>query len=173
MLRAILTVATSVAALAAGVSDSPARSSAPTAASCPVTLPNGDGPPNWIRWFGRDPRMHGNGKLWTWLSADGIWRFDPNDKQDDGTYFDKYGWLTESRERLSVSARRLDAPSPPARIRVNGPGWFSGIPAQPAYSYFAATWWPATGCWEITGRVGGTTLKVVAIVVDGVGWTAG
>jgi hypothetical protein len=117
--------------------------------------------------------MHGNGTLWTWLEPDGIFRFDPADKQDDGTYFSKYGWLTTSRERPTITARRLDSPAPPAKIEVRGPGRFGGILAQPAYSYAAATSWPTTGCWEITGHVDGSTLTVIAIVVDGVGWTGG
>lgn len=174
MSRRVAVVVASILGLAGGAAQSEARiasevSSSPQAKafSCPVTLPNGDYPREW----GPDPNLHGNGKLWTWLEPDGIERWDPAEKED-GTYFNKYGWLTYVKGPLTVEGRRLDGPAPPLRIQVNGPGRWNHLPAQP-YSFFAATWWTTMGCWEITGKVGDTSLTVIRIETDGLGWQSG
>jgi hypothetical protein len=168
MTRRVAVVAVAVLALAGGAAQSEATVSPGAGAQCPVTIPNGDHPPEWV---GSD-RIHGNGKLWTFLEPDGIERWDPADKGADGTYFNKYGWLTHVEGRLTVTGRRLDGPAPPLRIQVNGPGWWSHLAAQP-YSFFAATWWTTMGCWEITGKVGNTSLTVIRIETDGTSWPSG
>jgi hypothetical protein len=159
MIRRAAVVVASVLALASGAAQSQPAPDV-TGGDCPVTIPNGNGPPEWPP----NPRSHGNGKLWTFLTLDGIQWFDPEDWDGRG-YGNKYPWLTHVREpRLTVEGRTLDPSAVPLRVDVNGPGQYhDGRLAQPI-SYMAATWFPYEGCWGVTARVGETSLTVVMLV---------
>jgi hypothetical protein len=141
----------------------PVTAPAPDAKQCPVTTANGNGPP------GEQPSSlhHGNGTLWTDLPPGGIdWGGTP---EPDGSTSQKYPWWTVGTEgELTIEGHRLDTKAaPPLRARVN-----SGVPE----TYFAAVpggrFWssgvsfPTEGCWQVTGRVGATSLTFVVFMAN-------
>ncbi len=121
---------------------------------CPVTIPNGSTPPG----AKPSPDRHGNDALWV-----DVW---PNNKilatpkyiRSDGSIDMKFGWYRGVPGKLTVEARRLDAPAPP--VQVNIPGGYGDSGFQATGIYF-----PTEGCWEITGRVGAASLTFVTLVV--------
>jgi hypothetical protein len=159
-----------VAALVLGVVGCGRQPQAPVAAPatsgpgrCPVTIANGDGPP------GEDPSSsyHGNGALWTGLPDDGIDRggtFEP-----DGSTSQKYPWWTVGTEGdLAIEGHRLDAAAPsPLRARINR-GWpetpFAEVRGGRFWS--SAVYFPTEGCWQVTGRVGATSLTFVVLMAN-------
>jgi hypothetical protein len=144
----------------------PAPTSQPVAAPtagprrCPVTIANGNGPPG----EGSSPNYHGNGALWTALPPGGI------DKggapEPDGSISQKYPWWTVGTTgELTIQGRRVDASAPPLRARING-----GVPETPFAKvaggsfWSSGIWFPTEGCWQVTGRVGPTSLTFVVFM---------
>ena len=131
-------------------------SSAASAATCPVTLPNGSTPP------GQEPAVghHGNGALWTVLEPDGIIRAQPEDVGYHGSVDVKFWWWRGPgvRGALAITGRRLDAPAPPLQARI--PEGYGDTGFQSTAITF-----PTEGCWEVTGRAGNATLTFVTYVV--------
>ena len=131
------------------------------AGRCPVTIGNGDGPP------GENPSASyfGNGALWTVLPDDGIDR--GGTPEPDGSTSQKYPWWTVGTEGgLAIEGRRLDAAAPsPLRARTNQ-GWpetpFADVPGGRFWS--SAVYFPTGGCWQVTGRVGATSLTFVVLM---------
>jgi hypothetical protein len=76
----------------------------------------------------------------------------------DGSIGVKVGWYRVARGDLFIEGHRLDAPAPPLR---------SGIPAGYGSRGFQATalFFPTEGCWEVTGRVGDSSVTFVVLVV--------
>ena len=159
-----------VAALVLGVVGCGRQPQAPAAApatsrpgSCPVTIANGDGPP------GEDPSSsyHGNGALWTGLPDDGIDR--GGTPEPDGSTSQKYPWWTVGTEGdLAIEGHRLDAAAPsPLRARINR-GWpetpFAEVRGGRFWS--SAVYFPTEGCWQVTGRVGATSLTFVVLMAN-------
>jgi hypothetical protein len=134
---------------------------APDSDRCPVTIANGNGPPGERP----SPDFHGNGKLWTALPPNGIDR--GGTPEPDGSTSQKYPWWTVGTEGgIAIAGRRLDAPAPtPLRARVN-----SGEPATPFAEVPGGRFWssglsfPTAGCWQVTARVGATSLTFVVLV---------
>ena len=131
-------------------------SSAASAATCPVTLPNGSTPP------GQEPsaRHHGNGAIWIDLEPDGIYRAPPEYVGSDGSISMKSWWWRGPRVRgaLTITGRRLDGLAPPLQAGI--PDGYGDTGFQVAGIAF-----PTEGCWEVTGRAGNATLTFVTYVV--------
>jgi hypothetical protein len=70
----------------------------------------------------------------------------------------KFGWWRKVSGRLSITGRRLDAAAPPARADVPSGYGLTGFQASSVF-------FPAQGCWEITGKVGDTILTFVTFVI--------
>ena len=127
---------------------------------CPVTLGQPVDPrqvdPNAL--FGSGD-SYGNGKLW----VDGLWpggviAAGPEFVDADGAVDMKFGWWRAVSGKLRITGRRLDGPAPPLR---------ADIPDGYGPTGFQATGviFPTEGCWQVTGRVGGSTLTFVTLVV--------
>jgi hypothetical protein len=124
--------------------------------ACPVTRPRRWRPPAGVAvdaLFGADV-AHGNGKLWVGgLEDDGVLK-GGRGPEPDGSVGVKLGWWREVEGRLRISGRRLDGPAPPLRADV--PEGYDDRGFQASGVYF-----PTEGCWEVTGRVGSTSLTFV------------
>lgn len=136
---------------------------APGPGRCPVTIANGSGPPGERR----SSAHHGNGALWTVLPHDGIDR--GGAPEPDGSTTQKYPWWTVGTEGgLSIEGRRLDAAATSSlRARIN-----SGMPENPFADVAGGRFWssgvsfPTRGCWQVTGRVGATSLTFVVYMAN-------
>ncbi len=146
---------------AAGVSASPALSPGALASgqACPATQPESVGP------AGVDPgsffgwgSSHGNGKLWVGgLWPRGVIAAGPEFVHADGSIGMKFGWWRAAPGQLTISGRRLDGVAPPVRADI--PSGYGSTGFQASGVSF-----PTEGCWEVTGRVGDTTLTFVTLV---------
>jgi|ERR1051326_7340157 hypothetical protein len=98
---------------------------------------------------------YGTPKLWTHLSADGIWKGNGS----GGSYVTKlvfwrqgFDWRTERNPNFVVTARRLDGGAPavvltharPVFITTDHPAMMVGLTV------------PTAGCWNISAYYGGT-----------------
>jgi len=160
---ALICMLLTVATISAASAGSPATPSpAATEPNCPITKPGGKQPPE-IANLGR---MDGiaNDALWVslvmWSEQPGIVEV-PDDSHllPDGTVQEmKWAWYRYTPGKLSIEGHRLDAPAPPLIGEVPdgyGPTGFqvSGIT------------FPSDGCWEITGRLGGTVSLTFVVQV--------
>jgi hypothetical protein len=131
------------------------------AANCPVTRPSRFTPPSGVSYgtlFGADS-SHGNGQLWAGgLGDNGVIAADSRFVEPDGSVGWKFGWYRVASGELTITGRRLDAPSPPARADV--PSGYGDAGFQASGVHF-----PTEGCWEITGTVGATSLTFVTFVI--------
>jgi hypothetical protein len=129
--------------------------------ACPVTEPNGSVPPGEDRDC---PNCLGNGELWTVLWADGKVVFDrksgPGEVRRDGSLSMKFPWWRgpNVQGELAIEGRRLDGPAEPLQAEI--PGGYAPTGIQPTTLVF-----PTEGCWEVTGRVGDSSLTFVTAVV--------
>jgi len=107
-----------------------------------------------VNWFGTD-------KLWTFLPSDGIWGQGEKTlwfRQEWGHY---RRWIPdESALKLTITARRLDAPTPPPEISA-GPTFNRDWKAF----MLGGINFPTPGCWEITGRYEDAEVQFVVWVV--------
>ena len=117
---------------------------------CAVTIPNGNTPPGEIP----TPTHYGNGALWTVLSADGKVIVD----ESPDSMSVKFPWWRGVRGKLTIVGRRLDAPAPALRASIPEGYGDSGFQAS-------GVTFPTEGCWEVTGKVGHSTLKFVTLVI--------
>lgn len=105
-------------------------------------------------WFGTD-------KLWTLLPNDGIWGQGEKTLWFREEWSHNQSWITdESASKLSITARRLDAPTPPPEIsagKVSNRDWNAFM--------LGGINFPAPGCWEITGRYEDAEVQFVVWVV--------
>jgi hypothetical protein len=128
---------------------------------CPVTRPRPWRPPSGVAedaLFGAGV-THGNGKLWVGgLGEGGVIEAGPDDVEPDGSVGMKFGWWREAEGSLRISGRRLDGPARP--LRANVPDGYGSRGFQAS-----GVWFPTQGCWEVTGRVGPTSLSFVTFVV--------
>jgi len=94
----------------------------------------------------------GTPKLWTlihpnaWIGQKLVWWSPGNDQH------------TDTPPGLTVTLKRLDAPSPPRR--TNRANW-ALINGQPPFITTGVNSPPTTGCGEITGRVAGEEVKYI------------
>lgn len=125
----------------------------PIPVSCPVTLPNGN-PPNGEP---PTPDHHGNGQVWTTLRPNGV-LVPPDKAQPDGKLTTDWSWWHSQAGQLTITGRRLDDLAlPPLEAEIT-PGW-GDTGFQDSRIIF-----PSAGCWEVTGRVGNSTLTFVTWV---------
>lgn len=128
---------------------------------CPATI--GHPVPNTTPW--RDQlagwdSAYANGPLWVGgLWPHGVVIITPDDVGPDGRLGMKFGWYRLTSGFLMISGRRLDTPAPPLSATTSGYG-LTGFNASGVY-------FPAEGCWQVTGRVGGTALTFVTFVIKG------
>ena len=123
--------------------------------ACPVSSTNALPPPEVnvpLGLFAR-PGWYANASLGLLAPADGVLRVRPS---RDGLA-QKLPWYRFATGRLTMTGRRLDAESPPAGADVPDGYGTSGF--QSTQLTF-----PAPGCWEIAGSVGGDELRVVVRV---------
>jgi hypothetical protein len=127
---------------------------------CPATIPGPAGPAVRPRsaLFGW-AESHGNGKLW----VGGLW---PHGAivarrgfiRPDGSISMKFGWWRKVPGALTITGRRLDAPAPPLTASV--PSGYGDTGFQASGVFF-----PAEGCWQVTGKVANTSLTFVTFVI--------
>jgi hypothetical protein len=139
-----------------------------TTGECTVTTPNGivAGEEE------SDSSSYGNRELSVGpfgLWPDGTVIFKPSGPgfvTRDGSLGMKFGWCRGVSGQLKITGRRLDAEAPPLRAEV--PGGYKDRGFQATYIIF-----PTPGCWEVTGRVGNSSVTFVTKVVkigDGPTW---
>jgi hypothetical protein len=132
----------------------------PSTTPPPVVLPPpptaGTGP-NPSLQFRADANtfLYGNEALVVLLPKDGILRAsDPSQGLSDGV---KFPWWRIAHGDLTITTRRLDATSAPLAADI--PSGYGDTGFQVSGLKF-----PATGCWEVAGMVGGKTLTFVVNV---------
>jgi len=128
---------------------------------CPVTI--GHPVPRTAPWrellFGSSS-AYGNRSLWVGaLWPHGVVIITPDNVGPDGRLGMKFGWYRLTSGFLMISGRRLDVPAPPLSATTAGYG-LTGFNASGVY-------FPTEGCWQVTGRVGGTALTFVTFVIKG------
>lgn len=126
--------------------------------ACPVTLPNGSVPPGITP--DEDPYSYGNGELWTSLWPQGKVVMEEHNLEADGSYSMKWSYVRGVEGALTIEGRRLDAEAEPLRAFINDGYGESGL-------QILALIFPTTGCWEVTARVGESSLTFVTEVVYG------
>lgn len=132
-----------------------------------MTVPNGEQPPPGANVFGRGEGGHGNGELWTnvWMWGEGEVLVPASHVGANGSFgMMKWSWYRHVPGTLAIEGRRLDAPARPLRADI--PDGYGERGFQVSGLAF-----PSAGCWEITGRVGGASLRFVTRVVAP--WGAG
>ena len=70
----------------------------------------------------------------------------------------KFPWVRGVRGKLTIQGKRLDAPAPPLRAHI--PDGYGDTGFQATGIIF-----PSEGCWEVTGKVGDSSLTFVTRVV--------
>lgn len=126
---------------------------------CPVTIPNGEAPPDTDRSEQATRDWYGSGapdaSLWLMRSPSApiipVGVFDPRDK---GGYTVKTPfWRGEGSGPITLTGERLDAPSD---LEPHIDAAWDGYPTPG----FVATgiWYPSAGCWELTATDGNDTL---------------
>lgn len=117
-----------------------------------MTLPNGNVPH-------KDAGVnHGNGRLWVSLWQNGTVLAEPGNVHPDGSIDAKFGWWRGVKGQLSITGRRLDGFAP--RLRAYIPGGYGSRGFQSTQITF-----PTQGCWKVTGRVEGTKLIFITLVL--------
>ena len=131
------------------------------AKGCPVTPTRPWDPPPGVSpdaLFGSGT-SYGNGKLWVGgLGANGMIVATPEFVEEGGSVGWKVGWWREVSGSLTITGRRLDRSAPPLRADVPSGYGMTGFQASGVH-------FPTEGCWEVTGKVGTTTLTVVTFVI--------
>jgi hypothetical protein len=122
---------------------------------CPVTEPNGSLPPNETV---ASPEYLGNGELWTVLWPDGKVMMEQHNLEADGSLSMKWGWVRAVTGPLTIEGHRLDAEAGPLRADI--PDGYGDTGFQVSALIF-----PTTGCWEVTGWVGESSLTFVTEVL--------
>ncbi|GIH21734.1 hypothetical protein Aph01nite_00440 [Acrocarpospora phusangensis] len=128
--------------------------------NCPVTHPGRSGPSEIPEesLFGWD-RSYGDGRLAVGgLWPDGVIDAGPDFIEKDGAIRMKFGWWRGSPGAFEITGRRLDGSAPPLRADI--PDGYGDTGFQATGLYF-----PAEGCWEVTGRIGATRLVFVTYVM--------
>jgi hypothetical protein len=130
------------------ISPAHADSVATAEAACSVTVPGGTGIGN----YGNDAMTVGLAPTGTY---DALVFYEAN----HGNLSIKFPWVRLVAGRLRITARRLDAPAPPAVPRIpSGYGESTGFQAS-------SVLFPTVGCWQVTGWVGTASLTFVIQIV--------
>ncbi len=141
---------------------SPAPLTKAAISSCPVTLPNGKWPPN--------DHDHGLGNeagtLFTNTWPGGKVIFTPHGagvKLPDGSLGMKWPWYRTIPGDVIITGRRLDAPAPPMLTITIPRGAHYGYGETGFYP--SGLLFPSEGCWQVTAKLGETSLTFVTLVV--------
>jgi hypothetical protein len=132
-------------------------SSGITPPGCPLTLPNGSTPPN----ENPSPLFYGGNGLWTSLWSKGQVNFGPGypgEVAADGSLSIKWSWWRGTPGNLSIEGKRLDTSAPPLKVIV--PDGFGTTGFQASTLVF-----PSLGCWQVTGKVGQSSLTFVTLII--------
>lgn len=124
--------------------------------ACPVTAPNGSQPPGEeadLDYF------YGNGEIWTAFWPDGVIIIPPDRVEPDGSLSMKFPWWRGVSGQLEITGRRLDAEAP--ALEADIPDGYGETGFQATALVFASP-----GCWEVTGKVGDSSLTFVTLVVN-------
>ena len=124
---------------------------------CPVTKPNGSIPPGETV---ESPDYLGNDALWTALWHKGKIFMLPENQNADGSFSMKWTWWRGVNGALTIEGHRLDAEA--EALSADIPEGYGDTGFQVAEIIF-----PTTGCWEVTGRVGDSSLTFVTEVIFG------
>ena len=130
---------------------------------CKFSRANEDLPPGI-----QSTSLVGNGKLAT--SAYGVIDATPRTLQPDGSVSEKFWWYGAPglpKVQLQITGRRLDAPAPRVRARINEGGVEEGAPGTRFWA--AGITFPTAGCWNVVGRVGKVRLSFVVKVAKPAG----
>jgi hypothetical protein len=121
--------------------------------ACPVTAPNGSAPPG----EGRDRLFLGRDGLWTTLWPHGLVLVPKGDIAPDGTLGMKFPWWR--------------GPGVRGFLRITGNEVGSGLAVSARTAGYGRTgfnasaiFFPAEGCYRITGRAGGAEMTFVTLV---------
>jgi hypothetical protein len=122
------------------------------AEQCPLTPASANKPAgvSGTGWFGSKP-------LWVELQPSSVLVTKPG---PDGSIETKFPWWLTAAGHLSVDGKRLDGSAPPLTAII-APG-YGGVGIQPTRLHF-----PAPGCWQVTGRVGDTSITFVTLALPG------
>ena len=123
----------------------------------PSRFPNPDVP------LSDDRRWYGTPALWTAVAAEGeVWR-DLPDEDGNGKFFEKTFWWSEAHSpgdgRITVSARRLDAPG---SFETGGPA--GGGFREDVRSFMLVGVELPAGCWELKATYRDAVLSYVALI---------
>jgi len=135
----------------------PGGISTPNGFVCPVTQPNGSLPPGTQpSETTNDPNLFGSGELWTILWPNGKVYMLTSNQRADGLFETGWPWYRGVDGQLTIEGHRLDAQAGPLLYEL--PEDFNNFQGSTLI-------FPTTGCWEITGRVGNTSLTFVTEVL--------
>jgi hypothetical protein len=155
-----------------GARPGPAARAAPAApvgpaapASCPVTrpLPHASPPPQ-LRAIDKFTYYldgwYGNSALWMGVPVRGVLpAMHPYGTPWAAEWGTKFPWWRAIPGTLTITARRLDGPSAGFQSQVAYQGKYGTAGLTPSGLY-----WPAPGCWQVTGTIAGRSLTIVAWV---------
>jgi hypothetical protein len=128
------------------------RVTMPTA-TCPVTT-SGTSPPPGLS----GDRYNGNGALWGFQPANGVFTARPQDVDADGIWTKLFWWAAGIDGTFSLSGRRLDAPAQPLRVRGVNRGTQTGFRGSGTWATVVT--FPSAGCWRLTARVDDRSRRV-------------
>jgi hypothetical protein len=100
----------------------------------------------------------GNGKLWTILNLGGVLVASGDMVRPNGSIWWKFPWWRMVAGHLTITGRRLDAPTSPLTSRVPGGYGNSGFQASGVI-------FPTEGCWQVTAKTAHTSVTFVAFVI--------
>jgi len=155
----LLLLQSTVAGQARSSPAGPAHSVDANEIECPVTTPNENRGPG-ATYRDQSRNWHGTDAIATGLWPDGTIVFRPGGPGfvlADGSLSMKFLWF-KIRRPMTIEGRRLDAWAPPLRANVDH--HFDAEDFQPSALIF-----PTPGCWEVTSRVGESSLTFVTRVV--------
>jgi hypothetical protein len=142
-----------------GSSADPAQSVNANEIECHVTTPNERRGPG-ATYRDQSMNWHGTDAIATQLWPHGTIVFRPGGPGfvlPDGSLSMKFLWV-KIRRPMIIEGRRLDTQAPPLRVNVDHQ--FDAEDFQPSSLIF-----PTPGCWEVTSRVGESSLTFVTRVV--------
>lgn len=141
-------------AVAGGLLPAPAK---PGEFVCPVTLPDPAIQPSKETrdgLFGWRDHYVGNDVLLTTVPPDGLLPVSPEQVDEDGVLWDKWGWYRLGKGQLSITGARLDAEASPLLSQV--PEGYGDTGFQSSGIGFSSE-----GCWQVTGTLGDQVLSFV------------
>jgi hypothetical protein len=133
---------------------------APVPAFVPPTPYAASALPEGEFWYGSEA-------LWTVVDTEGQWHMEGNVLHGKGyrtklVYWRRgFDWHAEPEPKLVVTAKRLDGDAPPATVAPHASAVFleGNLPAMMTLIDV-----PVAGCWQVTGRYEGETVRFVVSV---------